>query len=421
MDTLSSCYFCGTALDEPLQAYPVVPESVRADDDDPTTATLCPACHQKLDTVLDEVLAAVDAGATADSAAESPPGDAQTGDDLSADGSTVKDDDDGSTADDDDDAPTGGDDESVGDADTDDGATQAEDAESERPDGAAETVDGDEVTADAVDALAGDSDSSILDDTVEDETEDDLESAMEPEMPEEFATTGADEATAADANGDSGADEGTDDIAPDDAAADDADESESSTDGDEVTADDVDALAGDIDSSILDDEDDAVEDETEGDLEAAMEPDVPDEFATTGADDDTDSESAAGDEGGEGEFSFDTADGASTDASEPASGMDGEDGPSDGGQPADSEEMAGDDAATDGTASGPTRTSISALEYNKVMRLLQNREFPVERAEIETVAANAYGLSQSECAEVIDLAVDRGLIDEDGANLVRSE
>jgi hypothetical protein len=55
------------------------------------------------------------------------------------------------------------------------------------------------------------------------------------------------------------------------------------------------------------------------------------------------------------------------------------------------------------------------------MRLLQNREFPVERAEIETVAANAYGLSQSECAEVIDLAVDRGLIDEDGANLVRSE
>jgi hypothetical protein len=68
-----------------------------------------------------------------------------------------------------------------------------------------------------------------------------------------------------------------------------------------------------------------------------------------------------------------------------------------------------------------TRTTVSALEYNKVMRLLQNREFPVDRAEIQTVAANAYGLAQHECAEVIDLAIDRGLIDERDGQLVRPE
>jgi hypothetical protein len=63
--------------------------------------------------------------------------------------------------------------------------------------------------------------------------------------------------------------------------------------------------------------------------------------------------------------------------------------------------------------------SISALEYNKVMRLLQNREFPVDRAEIETVAANAYGLAESDCAAVIDLAIDRGLLREEGGQLRR--
>jgi len=65
------------------------------------------------------------------------------------------------------------------------------------------------------------------------------------------------------------------------------------------------------------------------------------------------------------------------------------------------------------------RTTLTALEYNKVMRLLQNREFPVDREEIETVASNAYELRRSECAEVIDLAVDPGLIDEQEGELRR--
>ena len=55
------------------------------------------------------------------------------------------------------------------------------------------------------------------------------------------------------------------------------------------------------------------------------------------------------------------------------------------------------------------------------MLLLQNREFPVDRNEIETVAASAYDLSEAECAEVIDIAVDRELLIEEGAQLRKPE
>jgi hypothetical protein len=90
-----------------------------------------------------------------------------------------------------------------------------------------------------------------------------------------------------------------------------------------------------------------------------------------------------------------------------------------------SEAQTGAETRTETEAEGDTsddettRTTVSALEYNRVMRLLQNREFPVDRAEIQTVAANAYGLAEHECAEVIDLAVDRGLVAERGDQLVR--
>jgi len=76
---------------------------------------------------------------------------------------------------------------------------------------------------------------------------------------------------------------------------------------------------------------------------------------------------------------------------------------------------------SDDPSGGTSQPSLSALEYNKVMRLLQNREFPLDRAEIEAVATNAYDLSQSDCAAVIDLAIDRGLLEETDGQLRRSE
>jgi hypothetical protein len=66
MDHLSSCYFCGTAMDRPLQSYRVVPVELR-DDDATTTATLCASCHTKLERVLGPVAEAVGAdGVTLD-------------------------------------------------------------------------------------------------------------------------------------------------------------------------------------------------------------------------------------------------------------------------------------------------------------------------------------------------------------------
>ncbi|MDG5777173.1 hypothetical protein VB773_12315 [Haloarculaceae archaeon H-GB2-1] len=80
-----------------------------------------------------------------------------------------------------------------------------------------------------------------------------------------------------------------------------------------------------------------------------------------------------------------------------------------------------DQGETDGSAATEDEQSMTALEYNRVMRLVQNREFPIDRAEIETVAASAYELSRQDCARVIDAAIDRGLLAEDGGKLVAPE
>lgn len=57
--------------------------------------------------------------------------------------------------------------------------------------------------------------------------------------------------------------------------------------------------------------------------------------------------------------------------------------------------------------------------YNKTLRLLQNREFPVERHEIEQVAANAYQLDPQEVSDAIDSLIQKGLLSQEGAHLQR--
>jgi hypothetical protein len=388
MDHLSSCYFCGSALDDPLQEYPVVPEPFRTDE--PTTATLCPTCHQKLDTVLEAVVDAADAER---GAATSTP--STTGDDVIS--TTAVDDatptdvesmaDSGSepdtTATSEGEDPSGafGDAAGVAEADTatateeTDGPLAVDDAFADPEPGDREDGDRTEdITADDVASMAGDIDPSFVEEETDDEPES-LRDEMEPDIPDEF---------------DSGSDPLTDGT-----------EDETADDGDDT--------------------DDAEDSENSTEVEDAMRPNVPSELQgnanpdTVGtADDDplggSEAVDAAAEEGG----SAETAETDAASPNEPAetetstAQTDAETGP-DEGTPTD----AGDESAP--------RVSISALEYNKVMRLLQNRQFPVEREEIETVAANAYDLSRSECAEVIDLAVDRGLIDESGSQLTRPE
>jgi hypothetical protein len=88
----------------------------------------------------------------------------------------------------------------------------------------------------------------------------------------------------------------------------------------------------------------------------------------------------------------------------------------------DDETASGHDTASDDTggdgSDADDRPSMSALENTKVMRLLQNREFPVDREEIRAVATNAYDLEESQFDAVVDAAVDRGLIGEEDGQFV---
>mgnify|MGYP000716515298 CR=1 FL=1 len=234
MPQLSACYFCGTALDDPVQEYPIVPEDLRTEDTDPTTVALCASCHEKLDAIVGELGDALQTESAPDAPLVETPGEAE---DVLVDPD---------------------------------------------PDG------------------------------------------------EDGAATDAAESPGTDAD---------------------------------VTA--------------VPDPRQADERETDSEAEAQG-----------------DAEQAPSDPGS-------TADAA--DSEPPA-----------------------DDAGTDEADSTERsvvegKHDMSALEYNKVMRLLQNREFPVDREEIEVVAANAYQVARSDCATVIDVAVDRGLIAEENGQLVKPE
>ncbi|MFB6297236.1 MAG: hypothetical protein ABEH56_01815 [Salinirussus sp.] len=297
MDRLSSCYFCGIALDEPLRDYPVASE-----DGEPTAVvTLCPTCHRKLETVLNAVDSATDRGDT---------------------------------------APAVGSDEAA-------------------------ELEGDEPAA-LVDADSGSA------------SESGSETAEEPIAMGADGPADAGEGREADEeDSESQADDGGD--ATDRDAGVDAGEG---GDGENRTADGI-AEAATTDAD---------------EMSGMMEPDVPEALRTDESRDGTDANGTG------------TAEGEERDEREP--------------DPDGSGDVAASSPGEDdegGDRGAEPETKVSALEYNKVMRLLQNREFPVDRGEIVTVAASAYELAESDCAAVIDLAVDRGLIGEEDGKLVRPD
>lgn len=64
---------------------------------------------------------------------------------------------------------------------------------------------------------------------------------------------------------------------------------------------------------------------------------------------------------------------------------------------------------------------VSTREFNRVMRLLGNREFPVDRSEFELVATNAYDVTPSQVDAILEVAAARGLIAEDEGELIQPE
>ncbi|AGB17696.1 hypothetical protein Halru_3130 [Halovivax ruber XH-70] len=79
---------------------------------------------------------------------------------------------------------------------------------------------------------------------------------------------------------------------------------------------------------------------------------------------------------------------------------------------------ASDDASTATAAQADTSNTPSAPKaYGKVLRLLQNREFPMARADVEALAAGAYDLEDHQAEAVVDHAVEQGDLVEDGRNV----
>jgi hypothetical protein len=60
-------------------------------------------------------------------------------------------------------------------------------------------------------------------------------------------------------------------------------------------------------------------------------------------------------------------------------------------------------------------------ESRRILRLLDNREFPVDREEIITVATNAYGVAHAEAGAVLDLLIEHGELTEEDGTLYRPE
>ena len=80
-----------------------------------------------------------------------------------------------------------------------------------------------------------------------------------------------------------------------------------------------------------------------------------------------------------------------------------------------------DDATGEGADESDEQGALTRLEYSKVMRLLQNRPFPVDRGEIRDVAVNAYDIDPEQFDAITDLAVERDLIGEEDGQFVSPE
>ena len=111
----------------------------------------------------------------------------------------------------------------------------------------------------------------------------------------------------------------------------------------------------------------------------------------------------------------------------PASGESESDGDDHGGDaPDEPTDADGSQGAPGGHADDPDASEAAAAgrpdepeEFRTVMRLLGNREFPVDRGSIVELAASAYDLDEQHVHRIIDYAVDRGVIDADGGTLRR--
>jgi len=295
MDTLSSCYFCSTALDASLDEYPVVPDRLRSESAG-QTVVLCDTCARKLDAVFESVVEAVERDGASDRGVAGSGRGEESGGTDETDASLE------STLGDDEDVLR-----SVGDSGAEEGASDADDDSSDDEDDGKKYTDSRGAGFRRDDS--GGRKPSTLRDSGSEETRKYSDSRGAGYRRDDDRRSGAN-----------------------------------------------------------------ADDESEG-----------------GADDEAENDASEREETAD---ANDTADGADDDAS----GADDDTSETD------------DDETPD--------VSMTRLENTKVMRLLENREFPVDKAEFVTVAASAYQISQQDCEKVLDLAIQHGLIHEEDGQLV---
>jgi len=86
------------------------------------------------------------------------------------------------------------------------------------------------------------------------------------------------------------------------------------------------------------------------------------------------------------------------------------------------DETRGDEGSESGDGpivESPESIQVDPTTFRKVMRLLSNREFPVDRAEFVSLAASAYDLDDRTVGAMLDAAVEKDLIGEHDGQLVR--
>lgn len=64
------------------------------------------------------------------------------------------------------------------------------------------------------------------------------------------------------------------------------------------------------------------------------------------------------------------------------------------------------------TSSATTDDGAFPDGARKVVRLIQNRELPADREEIELLASNAYEIERAECQRILDALIDHGYFTE---------
>lgn len=308
MVDLSSCYFCGAAMDVSLREYPVVPDALAPTADQQETVVLCGTCQRKLARVLDPIVDAATAGRA-----------------NTTQRSTT---------------PT-----------------------------AADDVDPDGVVTPA-----------------EPDRDDDRQTPSERNPP-----------ASKDAS-----DDADDPVIPTGLVDDDSDDS------DDTTPFEVDDTA-----SVFDDGDDATD---ENSIFADGTTTIPDADDAPRTRDGTELGDAV-------TFSEDASDDADSADQKHANSKNADSTQRHTDQQRTSTNTADTTDSTDTTADGPDANDpdVDPQTYNKVVRLLKNRDLPVPRAEIEDVAGSAYAIPDHECEQIIDAAIQRGLVAEHDGDLTRPD